>query len=529
MSFLLPTLGYASTFYRFKYFFSFLKKRQPQIIADLPHRVCKNNLLPVLLIIKDANHFPCELLDIEIFIDTKSNGKIEINKTVNKNYWEHITKIDLCSFETGWHEIDVKIVYKLKNKTYSCYNDNYRTTSHSSFPCYFADADLPQLDGYISGDMHSHSNYTDDQIEFGASLNATSEMAGALGLDVFAVTDHSYDLDDYHDNFLKNDPELKKWHSFLNHVQKINSSDTKVLIIPGEEVSVQNAKKETVHLLVYNNKKYFPGCGDSGEKWFRYYSELSINDVLESVSENSLVFASHPTDKVPSAHKLLLNRGQWDIKDAGDKKLNGIQIFNGHGNNQIEQALSFWRILLLKGYKSYLLAGNDGHGNFGRNRFISIPFVKISETYTQLFGKWRTDLFLGKNKKSIKNTIKPLKEGNFAVSNGPAVDFHILDEKKNMSKMGEETTKAVSGVIRSKSSTEFGPISKITIYRGNLDRIEEKTYLTKEFNSNNFELNFSFEIKDSQSKNYLRAEVQSAGPKGKHFAFTNPIWITGKN
>ena len=526
MNLLFPPFGYASTFYRFKYFFSLLKKRQPQIVADIPHRINKNELLPTLVIIKDSNHFPCELLEIEIFIDKRSINKKVVDKKVNQNYWELISQIDISKFETRWHEIDIKIIYKLKGKTFSCYNDNYRTTSHSAFPCYFSEEKLPVLEGFIAGDMHSHSNFTDDQIEFGASLETSSVMAATLGLDFFAITDHSYDLDDYPDNFLKNDPNLNKWNSFLKNVEEKNASNDKTMIIPGEEVSVRNSKNETVHLLVYNDKNYFPGCGDSGERWFHYFSKLSISDVLKSSSKNTAVFASHPTDHVPSAHRLLLNRGHWDLKDAQNNMLTGVQIFNGHGANKINDAVSFWKSLLLKGYKSFILAGNDGHGNFGRNRYISIPFLKINESYSQLFGKWRTDIYLGDKEKTVDNIIQLLKAGNFAVSNGPAIDLQIFDENKLITKMGHETDNAINGKVVLKSSPEFGAITKLDIYQGFPERSKEVLYLTKDFNKYNFELNFEFEIKENSTKSYLRAEIQSSGPKGKHFAFTNPIWIT---
>ncbi|KAA3614106.1 MAG: hypothetical protein D8M58_18095 [Calditrichaeota bacterium] len=526
MNLLLPSIGYASTFYRFKYFFSYLKKRHPQFVADVPHRINKNNSLPILIIIKDANHFPCELIDVEIFVDKKSIQISKINKKITTNYWDQVLKIDVSKYETGFHKIDIKISYKFKDKIFNCYNDNYRTTSHDAFPVYFSNSDLPVIDGFVGGDMHSHSNNTDDQIEFGASLSATLEMADALGLSYYAVTDHSYDLDDYPDNFLKNDPKLEKWHSFQKNVQTINEQDNNVMIIPGEEVSVRNSQNKTVHLLVYNDKKYFPGCGDSGEKWFRYFSELSIDDVLNNSSEQSLIFASHPADRVPSVHRFLLNRGHWSQQDASDERLCGVQIFNGHGTNKIDDAISFWKTLLLKGQKSFLLAGNDGHGNFGRNRYLSIPFVKINESYTQLFGKWRTDLFLGKTSKTVNNIIELLKNGNYSASNGPAVDFQIFDDKKTVINMGQESSlKPVAGKLTAKSSREFGGLTKIVIYQGQLNSGQEEVHLTKGLNKDIFELNFDFDIKENTSQFYMRAEVQSSGPKGEHFAFTNPIWF----
>ena len=39
-------LLYAETHYRFKYFFSFLKKNEPEILADIPHRLEPNAALP---------------------------------------------------------------------------------------------------------------------------------------------------------------------------------------------------------------------------------------------------------------------------------------------------------------------------------------------------------------------------------------------------------------------------------------------------------------------------------------------------
>ncbi len=525
MSLLIPPFAYASTFYRFKYFFSLLKKREPQIVADVPHRINKINALPILIIFKDADHFPCELLEIEIFIDKNLHAQNTINQKIASNYWDYIWKTDVSKAEPGWHNIDVKITYKLRGKIYTLFNDNYRTTSHAPFPSFFSEDDLPILPGFIGGDMHSHSNNTDDQIEFGASLEATAEMSSALGLDFFAVTDHSYDLDDYTDNFLKNDPTLKKWHTFLEKVSELNNSDNTIIIIPGEEVSVKNTKNQTVHLLVYNDPNYFPGCGDSGEKWLHYFSELSIKDVLSSLAKNAISFASHPTDKVPFMHRLLLNRGHWGIADAEDERLTGVQIFNGHGSDKIEASIKFWTTLLLKGHKSFLLAGNDGHGNFGSNRYLSVPFLKISETYTQLFGKWRTDLNIAGSKNTVTNIIKRIIDGNFSVSNGPAIDFQLFDEKNRDRSMGTKTNYAKLGKIHVKSSREFGPIRKIIVYRGILQTETEDVYLTNEQIEDSFELQTDFEIKQITDKCYFRAEIQSEGPKGKHFAFTNPIWV----
>ena len=66
-------LLYAETHYRFKYFFSFLRKDEPEILADIPHRLEPDAALPVLLLIKDSNLYPIELIRVKI--DLRQEGK----------------------------------------------------------------------------------------------------------------------------------------------------------------------------------------------------------------------------------------------------------------------------------------------------------------------------------------------------------------------------------------------------------------------------------------------------------------------
>lgn len=520
-----PPFFYASTFYRFKYFPSFLKKRQPQILADVPHRINKKNPLPVLLIIKNSNIYPTILKTIEIFINKECIINKDYNIQLRQDYWDNLEDINIRDFSTGFNIIDVKITYKVKNKIYSCYNDNFRTTSHEPLKCYFSEDDLPRLEGFISGDLHYHSNYTDDQIEFGASIQASSQMAKVLGMDFFCITDHSYDLDDYPDNFLKNDPDLNKWKTFLSKVNTYNQQNKKPLIVPGEEISVRNNKNKTVHFLVYNCEQFFEGSGDSGEKWFKYNSQFSINEIIKKIPQNSVAFAAHPSDKIPFSQNLLLNRGQWSVSDAQNEHICGVQIFNGHGENQIAAAITFWKQLLIKGCKSYALAGNDAHGNFGRNRSIAIPFLSIRETYTQLFAQWRTDLFMDKPDFSIEDIINMLDNGNYSLSNGPSMDIKIRDRQGILFSMGQTCESASEIKVTAKSSMEFGHLKKLIIYSGNIQKGIEEPYMTKVIDNNSFFFSITCELKNVISGAYIRAEISSSGPKGNHYAFSNPVWI----
>ncbi|MCH6560272.1 hypothetical protein IH799_07965, partial [candidate division KSB1 bacterium] len=57
-------LLYAETHYSFKGIYSRLKKMEPEIIADVPHRIKRGHPIPVLLLIKDAHQYPIELNSI---------------------------------------------------------------------------------------------------------------------------------------------------------------------------------------------------------------------------------------------------------------------------------------------------------------------------------------------------------------------------------------------------------------------------------------------------------------------------------
>ena len=72
----IPIWLYAEIHYRFKFIPSRLFYRQPEIIADVPHRIEPGQPLPILLLVKDANRFPIELQNVtaSIRIDAQSSN-----------------------------------------------------------------------------------------------------------------------------------------------------------------------------------------------------------------------------------------------------------------------------------------------------------------------------------------------------------------------------------------------------------------------------------------------------------------------
>ena len=519
-SFFFPFL-YAETHYRFKYFFSWLKKSEPEIIADIPSRIQKGHQLPVLLLVKDADKYETELINIEIHERENLIFTQELNIQLTQTYFDKIFFINTSEIETGQHNFNVKIKYRIKHKTKTCTNDNHRGTKHNPLPIYISDDPLPKINSCIYGETHSHTNYTSDQLEFGASLKSTSVLAGSMGLKFFCATDHSYDLDDEENNYLKNDPTLPKWHNFLKEIEQENKKNVNFKIIAGEEASLHNHNNRNIHCLIYNSEKFYPGNGDSGEKWLHPFSELTINNVLNDADDKTLVFAAHPVEPVPFLQRLLIRRDNWHIEDCRHSRLNGLQFANGGPQKYFEEGKNLWIKLLLEGHKLIGLAGNDAHGNFARYRQVSFPFIKIEENYFHLFGVWRTGVYLDSSEISTLSILQSIKNGNCFITNGPALQFKAHFNGGGSS-MGSLCENIKSLDIKANSTEEFGNINKIVVYQGLISDKSEKVILSEKLSEPKNQYEFDFNLEDQSKKGYYRCEIETELNK---IALSNPIWF----
>jgi hypothetical protein len=518
-SFLFPFL-YAETHYRFKYFFSWLKKSEPEIIADIPSRIKKGIQLPVLIIVKDSDKYNIDLFRIEIYDNKNIIFYQEINTKLNQPYYDKIFFIDTSELDIGKHDVNVKIIYKTKNKTKSCINDNHRGTKHKPLPIFISADSLPVFNGCIYGETHSHSVYTSDQLEFGASLKCTSVLAESMGLNFFCATDHSYDLDDEVNNYLMNDTNLPKWNKFLREAEQQNTANTNFKIITGEEATLHNYRNRNIHCLIYNSVKFYPGKGDSGEKWLNPFSDLTINDVLNDAGDKTLVFAAHPVEPVPFLQRLLIRRDNWHEEDCKHSRLNGLQFANGGPQKYFEKGKKLWIKLLLEGIKLIGLAGNDAHGNFARYRQVSFPFIKMKENYFHLFGVWRTGVYIHQKKINTSSILESIKNGNCFITNGPALQFQALFNSK-MNLMGSKCEQIDKLEIYAKSSAEYGRITKIMLYNGAIGTESEKILVSENLNEPKIEFDFDFVVEKQIENGYFRCEIETELNKK---ALSNPIW-----
>ncbi len=530
----LPLL-YAETHYRFKYFFSYLRKSEPEILADLPHRLEPDAPLPVLLLVKDSHKYPIELMDVTIELQKdgknlyKERHRLALH--IGEPLWWKVIPVPLLDplrDVSGDIDVDVTFDYIVAGDHRTAKNDNHRTSSKTSLRVYRSAEPLPSFAGWAQGDTHTHSSYTDDQVEFGSPIGASVELSKSMGLSFFCVTDHSYDLDDSVGNYLVNDPGLPKWKMQQKEIDAINLAHRGFAVLRGEEVSCSNQQGRNVHFLLWGTTEYFKGSGDSAERWFHTNAEHSIADILLMKQPEVVAYAAHPTEAAPFFQWLLIHRGRWDADDMNRDGIAGIQILNGGPDSAFFEGLECWRSLLLLGKKIFIAAGNDAHGNFNRFKQIGIPFFTIREHREQLFGKMRTAVAC--ETVTEESILKSLRSGQTVITNGPLIIFSITNEAGQTAEIGQQ----LSGVrmtirVRGRSSKEFGSFAELNVMVGRIGAELETTRAQKHLSGvYSFDLSLSIELRPYEITSYVRIEGFTKRPSegtALGFCYTNPIWI----
>ncbi len=527
--FLIPVMGYAEIHFRFPSLHSFLYRKEPEIIFDLPQRGRTGKFIPLFLFVKDAHLFPVELIEAHIkIISTTTNSSFlhreSLNQVIREKFYSQILNLPAEFFPRyGEYQIMVILHYLDSNrKSCTLVQDNYRRIPHPPFHIYISRDNLPRLDNWIWGDLHLHSNYTDDQVEFGAPIEDTLLAAITCELDFLAITDHSYDLDDEHDNVLRQDKDLKKWKSLQREVLKLQKKYPDFVLIPGEEVSAGNHRHRNVHCLILNDIRFYPGNGDSAENLGRRQPSMSLQKLLDKHSGESVAIAAHPRERPPVSQKFILNRGVWEDRDCRHPRLDALQILNDANDHSFQQAMALWIRLLLSGQKIGIVAGNDAHGNFNCFRQVSIPFIKMVYSRKHLLGQARTAVRA--EKRDRLSVINAIKHHRTVISTGPAATIQIAGIIP--AGIGDiiRFHKQMTIIIRAKSIREYGHWKEIHLVFGNYrqgNEIEKKIKITRA------QLEFYQEIRFPVAEaDYVRLEAFSQKNENKYFCITSPIWFT---
>lgn len=519
-------LLYPEIHYLFKYFpFSRYRIREPEMVADAPFRIEPGQDIPVLLLLKDADKYPVFLESAAINLHSgiyTSSVPFEIREQVNGRWWKRIFNLTIPDEWRGQTvEVDVSVFYQSDGRKKEMRNDNCPGLSHAPLKVHLAAEAQPVLDDWIHGDIHFHTEFTDDQVEFGAPVDAAAVMAKAMGMKFFCATDHSYDLDDMEADYLQNDPDLKKWKRSRETIKKLNQrSDNPVVIIPGEEVSCGNAENRNVHCLVLNNDSFLPGSGDSAEKWLCTDAELSISEVIDRASPSALKIAAHPKDPAPFLEKMLIRRGMWSKEDCQNQGISGLQILNGLDNDAFRKGLEQWRSQLLRGERIFIFAGNDAHGNFNRFRQVKIPMLFLHEIENyQPFGWARTCVWMNKLALNVENVVEQLRRGHAVITTGPMVVCAVHNERGEIFQIGETASGDNLKIqLHGKTNKDAGTFTEVKIVAGQRggNEIVLHNFMTNEMS---FEKSFDLPL---APYSYFRCESRTSA---KMLCYTNPIWI----
>jgi len=521
---------YAETHYTLKGF-SLIFRRWPEIVCDAPYRIEPGNPIPVLVLIRDADRFPVRLRSIGariVYPDGSAENRAvwEGQADAEGHSWHRVFDLTpRAGFSGTAHiEISIRISRRGRDTVKTVTTHNYPGIKKRPLAVFVAKEPLPRPRGCVFADLHHHSEFTSDQVEYGAPLEAAAAIAPAMGLSAAAVTDHSYDLDDSDLSFKTKDPGLARWKTMRTVCDAIEKR-TGFVFLPGEELSCGNTKGKNVHLLLFDNKTFIPGSGDSAEVWFKTRPDRSIRDVLDGKEPGTLAYAAHPEHRFRFLQRLLLARDKWEWEDYRHPDLNGLEILNGVPDRPYLLGLRRWIRLLLEGRRVFLIAGNDAHGAFNRTFQLGLPWVYIKETKLYLFGKSRTGILMD-GKPYRKGVLEALSAGRNFITNGPAMTIEIRNESGDVARIGGSIRgKRFSLTVEALTSEEFGPFDHGRLWIGDLDSREEKPWI--EFRVPERENRFikKFEMENLKTNVYIRGIVVTRRQQSTCFCVTNPIWI----
>ncbi|MBL8024844.1 MAG: CehA/McbA family metallohydrolase, partial [Fibrobacteres bacterium] len=514
---LLQVFSYIETHHRLNWLPSLLFRREPEIVFDAPHRLNPGLNLPAFMFIKDANRFPIHLKKI-----TAAIGLLDVHRifflefapeteSLNDKFYLQKFEIPLPDEYYGKVSLNFKLDYISDGKEKFALNDNIPYLQHTPYMVNISDSPLPLAEGWIAGDAHFHSSFTDDEVEYGAPVETVPLIGKAAGLSFAFLLDHSYDLD-------PRNPFTEPGSFERQHGDAAKATDAAFAVVKGEELSAINKAGKTVHAGLVNPSRFRQGYRDSGRIMSKEGDTLLSE--LETVEENELLFAAHPGFKPVLLEKLLLNRGGWSNQDIDSVRV--IQLINGYTNAEFFRNRKLWIDALLRGRTVFVVAGNDAHGDYSKTRKIGVPLFTSNENMTHVFGVNRTLVPSAVNADSI---IRAIKSGRGVVSNGPFLMLQAM-QSGTIFETGRKIKGAAVLKIDVLSTKEFGSIQTVRLYSGIIGSLRENVLKEWHFTGDTLSSELTIDVEPSELT-YVRAEVYTDKKRdsGMIFAATNPIWM----
>ena len=517
----MPALSYAEMHYAPAPRLSLLYRPWPEILADAPHRVEPGCAIPLLLLIKDADQFPLTLQRVRVSL-CYPDGLIRTHIhdfhhiAIDQRCWQHMVQVQPDEDFSGVLRIAVEFDVSGAFGVRTFRQHSYKGGSRVPLEVLVAAEPMPRLSGWMAGDLHTHSIYTDDPVEFGAPLPAMQQAARAIGMDCCAVTDHSYDLT----GRPREGRSLQdRWEQFRAEVAGLNRNSGP-LLVPGEEVSCGNSRGRNIHLLVLNHPDCLPGDGDGAKGFGQTRPDLSLTEVAAQIGEDTALLAAHPEVRPPISQQVILRRGKWETADYGHPRLDGLEILNGALTRDFFDGIARYRSLLLDGRRLALAAGTDAHGNFNRFRQVGVPLVRLREGLHQRFG-WARTLVRTGDDRSIAGIIRALRAGETIITTGPVVDLSLSHSDGHTAGPGGSIAGAPLTIsLHALSTQEFGKIRRIRLLVGDLEQRREMVYKDLR-NPEPYDLCLQLPAPLVRA-GYVRAECET---KTRHRCLTSPVWF----
>ena len=407
-------LRYAETHFKFKLPWSLLYKPWPEIIFDAPFQFVPGVEPYLWIVVRDADRFPTTIKNAEIVLKRDAQSReaqtqdaqfqdapqpdIVIRKDLNIEVREQMKFIPLAlgKIPAGAYEAHSKLTVEREGKLQTFERWNLPRLKHVPLRFKVLNEMPPIAPGYAAGEMHCHTHYSADHVEYGATPEVLQLAAKAVGLDFVNCTDHAYDFAFTQEDYTKEaDSPVPRFQKLREEIASLPVKDENgngmPLMLAGEEVSVGNSKGENVHMTVLAPEGYLPGLGDCGRYWLENRPTRSIKQILNMTEAHC--FAAHPFQQMGMLEKFVFRRGYWkpeDLQQKNKHSIRGLQFWNGSRDEGFKLGREFWINELGKGNYLLPIGGNDAHGDLNSMTAVDLPLISLKHTRAHTFGKVRT-------------------------------------------------------------------------------------------------------------------------------------------
>ncbi|SHM07532.1 hypothetical protein [Fibrobacter sp. UWB7] len=405
-------LRYAETHFKFKLPWSLLYKPWPEIIFDAPFQFVPGIEPYLWIVVRDADHFPTTIKSAEIVLKTRAQDAqqdalqlqdvpqpdIIICKELNIEVREQMKFIPLAlgKIPAGLYEAHCKLTVEREGKSQTFERWNLPRLKHVPLRFKVLNEMPPIAPGYAAGEMHCHTHYSADHVEYGATPEVLQLAAKAVGLDFVSCTDHAYDFAFTQEDYTKEaDSPVPRFQKLREEIAALPVKDENgndmPLMLAGEEVSAGNSKGENVHMTVLAPEGYLPGLGDCGRYWLENRPTRSIKQILNMTEAHC--FAAHPFQQMGMLEKFVFRRGYWkpeDLQLKNKHSIRGLQFWNGIRDEGFKLGREFWINELGKGNYLLPIGGNDAHGDLNSMTAVDLPLISLKHTRAHTFGNVRT-------------------------------------------------------------------------------------------------------------------------------------------